>query len=83
MGFGCRQGGQKRKKHKKAVAVNRWSNGAFFIWGLKRGSMSMMKGVLDEGGGAESGQRRILEESNFWPKKRTLFLFQENQEMLH
>ena len=43
----------------------------------------MVKGVLDEGGRAESGQRRILKESNFWPRKRALFLFQENQETLH
>ena len=43
----------------------------------------MVKGVLDEKRRAESVQRRILKESNFWPKKRALFLFQENQETLH
>ena len=65
--------GQKRKNTKKGVAINRWSNGAFLRRGLKRGFMSMMKGVIDEGGRAESGQKRILKESNFWLKKRALF----------
>ena len=50
---------------------------------MKRGSMSIMKRVLNEGGRAESGQRRVLEKSKFWPKKRAFFLIQENQEALH
>ena len=73
----------KAKKHSKKQKVNRWSNGAFLRKGVKRGSMSMVKGFLDEGGRVESGQRRILKDSNFWPKKWALFLFQENQETLH
>ena len=40
----------------------------------------MMKGVLDEGGRAKSGHKRVLEESKFWPIKRALFHVQENQE---
>ena len=45
--------------------------------------MSMVNGVLDEGKKVESFQKEVLKESNFWPKKRALFLFQENQETLH
>ena len=70
----------KAEKHKKAIAVNRWSNGAFLRRGLKRGFMSMMKGVSKEEGRVESGQRRVWDGSTNWPKKRTLFPIQENQE---
>ena len=40
----------------------------------------MIKGVLKEGGRAESGQRRVLGDSKNWPKKWALFPIQENQE---